>query len=86
MREIPKNGELWRHFKGNLYKVWFCPVKNATNAENDNKQYVCYQPWGEGNPHRGFYIRELSEWMSPTDMIKYPNAKQKWRFEKVDET
>jgi len=83
VREIPKNGEIWRHFKGNFYKVWFCPVSNATNVEDDDKQYVCYQPW-HGNPNHGFYIREISEWMSPVDKVKYPNASQEWRFERVD--
>lgn len=82
MRERPKNGELWRHFKGNLYKVWFCPVKNATNGEDNEAEYVMYQPWTD-NPHHGFYIRRLDEFMSPVDRKKYPNAKQEWRFVKV---
>lgn len=84
MRENPKNGEVWRHFKGNLYKVWFCPVKNASNTMADDNEYVMYQPWA-GNPNTGFYICELKEFMSPVDKEKYPNSEQEWRFEKVKE-
>jgi len=82
-RRQPRNGELWRHFKGNLYKVWFTGVRNATNEANDNKEYVCYQPWVD-NPLRGFYVREINEFMSEVDHVKYPEATQRYRFEPVE--
>ena len=82
-RHLPRNGELWRHFKGNLYKVWFVGVRNATNDMADDREYICYQPWVD-NPLHGFYVREVNEFMSEVDHVKYPEATQRYRFEKVE--
>ena len=83
IRELPKNGEFWKHFKGGIYKVWFVGVRNWTNWQNDENLYICYQPWA-GNPKHGVYIREINEFMSEVDHEKYPDAEQKYRFEKIE--
>ena len=70
-RELPGEGELWRHFKGSIYTVLHI-AKHSETGET----LVIY----EG---RDIYARPLKMFMSEVDREKYPNAKQKYRFEKV---
>ena len=74
-RQIPKAGEVWRHFKNNDYRIIACPVLHTETYES----MVCYQAVAGGS----IYVRPLSMFMSETDTEKYPEAKQKYRFEKV---
>ena len=64
---------LYRHFKGNIYRV----VGVATNTET-NESMVIYQ---ETSGEYLLWARPLSMFMSEVDHDKYPNAKQKMRFE-----
>ena len=77
-RVIPQAGELWRHFKNNEYKIVACPVMHTETREI----YCVYQAlYGS----HGIYCRPLDIFMSKVDHEKYPQAGQKYRFEKKQE-
>lgn len=74
-RELPKEGEIWNHFKNNLYEIYGV-VENTETKE----KYICYRAlYGTF----GKYVRPVSMFMSEVDKEKYPNAEQTFRFEKV---
>lgn len=82
MRELPKAGEIYRHFKGMRYLIAGY-VKNATSGA-DFSSMVLYLPEDEADKiHRQFYCRTVTEFMSPVDKVKYPDATQNYRFERV---
>lgn len=74
MRTIKKNC-IYRHFKGSLYLV----LDVAKNSET-NEEYVIYRAfYGDNN----LWIRPLEMFLSKTDTRKYPDIKQKYRFEEI---
>ncbi len=67
---------IYKHFKGNLYYV----EDIARNSE-DEKLYVVYrQLYGDNL----LWIRPLDMFLSEVDHNKYPDVKQKYRFELID--
>ena len=75
MRQMPKNGDIWKHFKGNLYEIIASPVRHTETGE----LYVCYRAlYGDYD----MYCRPLTMFLSKTDKVKYPNATQEYRFER----
>lgn len=71
-RPLPQEGEVWRHFKGNEVKI----IGVAQHTEW-NTLSVVYTYNGK------LFNRPLDMFMSEADHEKYPNAKQKYRFERI---
>ena len=63
--------KVYRHFKGNLYLV-------EDIATQTGEKFVVYRAlYGS----QDLYIRPYDMFISEVDHEKYPNAKQKYRFE-----
>lgn len=85
-RQIPNPGEVWKHFKGDYYKI-ICVGHHSETKE----RMVVYGQCVGGSKRlynlkiKDPCIRPLEMFMSEVDHEKYPDVKQKYRFEKVKE-
>ena len=71
----------FRHFRGKVYHVSFVAPDETSGKEP--RLMVGYYCLEEDN-FPGVYIRELDDFLAELDPQKYPEAKQKHRFEPLD--
>ena len=69
-------GAVYRHFKGHEVKV----LAVAKDTENVAGYSVVYEHLGDGV----IWYRPYDMFISEVDHVKYPEVKQKYRFEKVE--
>ncbi len=72
MTDIPVKDQIYRHFKGNLYRI----VTVAIHSETGERMVVYQALYGDYT----VYVRELSMFMGKVDRNRYPDADQEERF------
>ena len=80
MREIKVNS-VYKHFKGHVYKVIAIGYDSENYNENDplKSRLVVYQ----NIENDEVWVRPYDLFNSLVDKEKYPDIKQKYRFEKI---
>lgn len=76
MGRMPKKGEIYKHFKGNMYEV----LAIAKHTETLEDMVVYREVEGEKT-----YARPFEMFVSKVDKEKYPDVLQTYRFELQDE-
>ncbi|MCR5301988.1 MAG: DUF1653 domain-containing protein [Lachnospiraceae bacterium] len=72
MRDMPRPGQIYRHFKGNIYRI----ITIATHTET-GERFVIYKREDQEDKS---YARPLEMFMSEVDRKKYPEVREKYRF------
>lgn len=81
MRKVKPN-TTWRHFKGSIVRV----IALAKHTET-MEELVIYECLNNDNTNHvnEIYARPLDMFLSEVDHEKYPDVKQKYRLEQIDE-
>lgn len=85
-----KIGDIVQHFKRELLldtdsQVYLYRILDVAEHTETKEKLVIYQALYDNNKmgiHFGVYARPYDMFMSEVDHEKYPNIKQKYRFEK----
>ena len=76
-------GGIYRHFKGFTAKV--ITIAKHTETGEDLAVYECKGEAINSNHEDGIYARPLDMFLSEVDHDKYPDVRQKYRFELIEE-
>lgn len=76
MRQLPKPGEIYKHFRGNCYRI----ITVATHAETGEKLIIYQALYGDF----GVYAEELAAFAEAVDKSKYPGVTQRKKFELLE--
>ena len=81
-RRKPRKGEVYRHFRGRLYRI----LRIAVWTER-GEEMVVFEPadTDEKSGEEKTYVSLLRQFLSPVDKEKYPDAGQEYRFELLRE-
>lgn len=80
MREI-EIGKIYKHFKGKMYYVLDIVLDCETKNINNPDKIVIYKAlYGD----KLTWARKYDDFISEVDHEKYPDIKQKYKFEEVD--
>jgi len=80
---VVKPFTMWRHFKG--AKAFAITVAKHSETGEKLVVYRCIDDNRKTNHGDGIYARPLEMFLSEVDRNKYPDVKQKYRFEEVVE-
>ena len=72
---------IWKHFKGTT--AFVIAVAKHSETEEDLVIYSCTGNAGKTNHKDSIYARPIDMFLSEVDHDKYPDVKQKYRFEKM---
>lgn len=78
MNRIPKPGELYRHYTGEVYQI----LTVAKHSETDERLVVFQAMYGTFDT----YASPLSLFISEVDHQKYPRVKQQYWFDQIKKT
>ena len=73
-------GGIYKHFKGNLYKVINIGYDSETNINGISKKLVIYEALYDDHK---IWVRPYDMFVSKVDKEKYPDVTHEYRFELI---